>query len=144
MCRLRNLWFLLAALGSIAASGCVTLYSTRPVELTVTQSGSAQPVANQPVILSYTHSKFVGAPPSVSETTDDQGRVVLPVGDVEFPIRLQVGQATFDVDREVVRTGGVLKPDGEQEGVELRVAPRSRTLLEWLFRYRFHKTCGIL
>ena len=140
----RQINLLLVFLASCTASGCVAFHTTRPVELVLAHAESGQPVANQQVSLSYKRHMFQGAPGSITDHTDDRGRVVLHIAEVEFNLALQVGRATFSIDREIVRTGGALNYSDDQENLSLRVIPRTPTLIERLFGFGIHGTCGVL
>jgi hypothetical protein len=96
------------------------------------------------VILNYNRPIFQGAPNSLIGSTNKNGCVVLPIANVDFPMTLQAGRATFSLDREIVRTGGVLKYCDDEESLSLRVAPKPPTLLERLFGFGWYGTVGAL
>src|SRR5262245_27923402 len=86
MVQSRQIKLLLVTLASCTASGCVAFHTTSPVEMVLAHTESGQPVANQQVSLSYKHHMFQGAPGSITDHTDDRGRVVLHIADVEFDL----------------------------------------------------------
>jgi len=132
----------LALLASCAGSGCMAVYSTSPAEFVVTAADSGKPVANLPITVSYLHNVTVGAPSPVNGTTDEQGRVILPVADGQnfFPMSLQAGNRTFQLEGNILRDGGVLTewPSSANACVEqkvtVRIGPRPQRL-PFLFRH---------
>jgi hypothetical protein len=140
----RQARIMVAILISCTEGGCLAFYSTRPVELVLTRTESAQPVANEMVILSYNHSIFQGVPGEVVDATDQHGHVVLPIAEVSFRMTLQVGRAVFSLDRDIVRTGGVLRYGDEEDSISLRVVPKSPTFIQRLFGFGLYGTCGAL
>ncbi len=142
-------WFrqthsLLALLLCCPATGCVAFHSTHPVEMVLTDTASAQPVANKMVILSYKHHPFQGAPGGITASTDEHGTVTLPIADVDFSMTLQVGRAVFSLSQEIVRTGGVLHYRDDEENRSLRVIPKKPTAIQRLFGFSFYGTVGVL
>ena len=142
-------WFrqthvLLALLFCGPATGCVAFHSTHPVEMILTDTASAKPVANQMVILSYTHPQFQGAPWPVTTSTDEHGTVTLFIADVDFSMTLQVGRAVFSLSQDMARTGGVLHYRDAEENMSLRVIPRPPTVIQRLFGFGYYGTVGIL
>lgn len=142
-------WFrqthvLLALLLSGPATGCVAFHSTHPVEMVLSDTASAKPVANQMVILSYTHHQFQGAPGPITTSTDEHGTVTLPIADVDFSMTLQVGRAVFSLSQDIVRTGGVLHYRDAEVNMSLRVIPRQPTAIQRLFGFSFYGTTDML
>jgi hypothetical protein len=120
-------------------------YRTQPVEVLVTYTDTAKPVANQQVELSYRpETIFQGRPTSVVATTDEQGRAQLTVADLDFPLMLQVVGASFSFDPEPVRTGGALNSKDDEEKISIRLMPCRPTLLQRLFGFGVYGTCGAL
>ena len=86
--------------------GCLALYSTRPVTITVVDPDSDQPLANVPVKLQYEHVMVANAPLSQDGMTNEKGRVTLPVADFDYGvILLRAGNSEFTLSPKDVREG---------------------------------------
>ena len=97
---------------SCTESGClgsIGFYSTKPIEVVVTQTESAQPVSNQEVILNYKRpSIFHGVPGEIKARTDEHGRIVIPVANLDFDMSLNASGTKVDFNSGIVQQGGVL------------------------------------
>jgi hypothetical protein len=89
-----------------AAPGCLALYSTRPVTITVVDPESDRPLANVPVNLRYAHVMVANAPQSQDGVTNEKGRVTLPVADFDYGvILLRAGNSEFTLSPKDVHEG---------------------------------------
>jgi hypothetical protein len=146
----RLITLVLAIVASCGSSGCLAVYSTCPADFVVTATDSGKPLANLPVTVSYLHSVTVGAPEPVNGTTDQQGRVVLPVADSKnfFPMSLQVGNRTFQLDPNIVQDGGVLTEWQSsanacvQQKITVRLGPRPKSAPPFLKHYSIYSKAG--
>jgi hypothetical protein len=102
--RTRLAWFVAFIIGT--APGCLALYSTRPVTITVVDPESDRPLANVPVKLQYEHVMVANAPLSQDGMTNEKGRVALPVADFDYGvILLRAGNSEFTLSPKDVREG---------------------------------------
>jgi hypothetical protein len=89
-----------------ASSGCAS-YTTRDVEITVINAKSGKPEKDVSVTAQYRYMMVANAPRDVQGRTDAEGQLVLPMADFSSGgIALQVGESTFSIDDELVRSGG--------------------------------------
>jgi len=104
---------LLSLFLALTAPGCVAFYSTRPVEVTVLDPGSEEPVYNVPVSVKYHQIMVLNPPEAVHGTTDQSGVVVLRMANFENGvIEVLAGDTKFLLTGKMVRKGGVFK-DGQ-------------------------------
>src|SRR5262249_27925095 len=89
MVRCRTFAFVTATL-ACSLTGCLAIYSKRPVEVVVTSIDPGQPVPDLPVSVDYFYAPLayfgphvLNVPEEVSGVTDGNGRVVLPIADFE-------------------------------------------------------------
>ena len=88
-------------------TGCIAIYSKRPVEITVTSAETGRPVADLPVSVSYPAMMVLNVPREVKGVTDKDGRVVLPVADFDNgSIHVHAGDYGHFIEPEQVRNGG--------------------------------------
>ena len=146
MVRPRGLTTLTVAL-SCSLTGCLAVYSTRPVEVIVTSAETGQPVANLPVAvdypLFYAHyfgPRVLNMPKEAGSVTDENGRIVLPIADFGCgPIRLRAGDYGSSIKPDQVREGGMVAPDYWAFGPEktpkviLQLVPQRRSFAQRLF-----------
>lgn len=146
-----------AALGC-SLTGCLAIYSKRPVEVVVTDADTGQPVADLPVIVDYFKLTLeypavgpLNVPEGVRGVTDANGRVVLPIADFGHgSIRLQAGSYGSSIEPETVRKGGtvttndwsllgILAPEPratKTQKVVLQLIPQRRSFAHRLFGSR--------
>ena len=102
MVRCRMLAVAAAGLGC-SMTGCLAIYSTRPVEVVVTRADTGEPVPDLPVSVTYVYMLVPNPPKNVSGTTDANGRVVLPIADFDSgPIHFQAGDFFRSIKPETV------------------------------------------
>jgi hypothetical protein len=150
MARCKAFAFVTAAL-SCSLTGCLAVYSKRPVEVVVTDADTARPVADLPVSVRYDPGmpawyfapRPLNIPQEVSGVTDANGRVVLPLADFgSGSIRLDAGRRVCCIHPETVREGGSVTAAGyppEIDGtskVILQLVPQRRSLAHRLFGSR--------
>jgi hypothetical protein len=91
---------------SCAAPGCLALYSTRPVTITVVDPDSDRPLANVPVVVEYRSMGVLNTPNDVKGVTDANGRVTLPMSDFDDGVMLlKAGGGKFALSPEMVCNG---------------------------------------
>src|SRR4051794_8851553 len=109
MVRSRGMAIVTVALGC-SLTGCLAIYSKRPVEVVVTDANTGQPVAGLPVsvdylsmCLNYFGPHVLNIPEKQSAVTDTNGRVILPIADFDDgSIRLQAGSYGSCIKAETV------------------------------------------
>lgn len=131
-----RMFAILAAFLSCQTTGCLAVYSTRPVDVVVTRTDTGQPAANVPVKVSYMSMMVLNKPKDVEGATDATGRVLLPMADFSCGKYLQVGTTKFAVETDTLRDGGLLtyKPSANPEEpiptYAVRLVPRQRSLIQ--------------
>ena len=63
----------------LLTGGCLAAYTTRPVEVLVTDCDTGVPKAGIPVVFDYAYAGVLNPPGRAEGTTNNQGTVVLPV-----------------------------------------------------------------
>jgi hypothetical protein len=114
MARNRGLALLFWLAVSVSATGCVAVYSTRPVEITVLDPASKSPVANVPVSVKYHQMLVVNPPQPAKGTTDASGLVTLPVASFEGGlfggvVEVDAGDTKLLLTRALLQNGGVFE-----------------------------------
>jgi hypothetical protein len=116
---------MLAAAAVCSLTGCLAVYSKRPVEITVTSAETGRPVADLPVTVNYTAMMVLNIPREVKGVTDKDGRVVLPVADFNRGgIHVDAGDYGHFLEPEQVRNGGTK----ETTKGFLRLVPQTVTI----------------
>ena len=94
-------------------SGCVavSLHSTRPVEVRVTERDTGKPVSGAPVKIWYGYTGYgvfyvLRVPKPASATTDERGIAVLPMADFFQNTAFDVAGERFGLSNELIRRGG--------------------------------------
>jgi len=129
--------FILIAAWCVSATGCMALYSTRPVEIIATNAETGQPVANLPVSVKYEYLLVLNAPKEASGVTNANGRVILTVADFSNgDIFLQVGDYWNNIRPTLVRDGGVVTAEmwaapATTPKITLRLVPQRPSFLDW-------------
>jgi hypothetical protein len=147
MDKFRVLTLVVAALGC-SSTGCLDVYSTRPVDIIVTRTDTGQPAADVPVKVYYMSMMMLNQPRDVEGTTDATGRVTLPMADFLGGPYLRAGTTPFWVPVDTVRDGGLLtyKPTAHPEEpiptYSVRLIPRRRSFFQILFDQREEKQAG--
>jgi len=110
--KLQRTFFLLLALLSLC-NGCVlvSLHSTRPVQVRVTERETAKPVTGASLKIRYGYTGYgvvwvLRVPESASAQTDEQGIAILPMADFFQNINFTVNGERFGLDKELIRRGG--------------------------------------
>jgi hypothetical protein len=99
----------IAALSCAMLPGCISLYSTRPVEVVVTKAGSGEPAGGVPVEVRYVYMLVLNAPERAEGMTDTGGSVTLPIADFrDGIIVLKIGDSEYGLVAATVRQGGAL------------------------------------
>ncbi len=120
----------------LSSAGCAAKYTMRPVEVVVTNPKTNQPVANVPVSVGYSFFMVPNPPTQAEGTTDENGRVLLPIADFAAGgIHLTAGGNRFPLDALRVRSGGAIRrwvPDSDktQPEVVVRLVPRTSSELD--------------
>ncbi len=140
MARWRALSLMAAALGC-ASTGCLAVYSTRPVDVIVTRTDTGEPAAGVPVKVFYPSMFVLNQPRDVKGTTDATGRVTLPMADFQDGPCLRAGSTRYAVESDTVRVGGPLtyKPTANREPLptySVRLVPRRQSLVSRLLGCR--------
>jgi hypothetical protein len=130
---------LLAAALTCSMTGCLAIYSTRPVEVTAINAETGQPVANLPINVRYS-SMLGNLPTNASSITDATGRAVLPIADFQNgPISICGGGYESLLSPEMVRNGGMVvtgqrNPDSTiTPKVNLQLVPQPSSFFLRLF-----------
>ena len=99
-------------------SGCVavSMHSTRPVEVHVTDRATQQPVGGAVVSVVYTYDSYgvfhvFRVPDAAATQTDSNGVALLPMATFGFGIVFSVSGKYYDVTPNLIRHGGY--PRGE-------------------------------
>jgi hypothetical protein len=141
MVQCRVLSLVAAALGCFS-TGCLDVYSTRPVEVIVTRTDTGEPAAGVPVKVFYLAMFALNQPRDVEGTTDATGRVTLPMADFRCGPDLRAGTTMYGVESDTVREGGPLtyKPTANPEEpiptYSVRLVPRRQSLVNRLLGHR--------
>jgi hypothetical protein len=130
----------LAAALSTVQSGCLAIYSTRPVEVTVTNADTGKPVANIPVTVEYVGMLILNVPKKAEGVTDEHGRLLLPIADFDNgPIHLQAGGWGRSINPETVRYGSIVDTGDWSGGsvstpkIIMQLVPQRRSLAQRMF-----------
>jgi hypothetical protein len=100
---------ILAAI-SCSMTGCLAIYSKRPVEVIATDAATGQPVAQLPVSVSYAGMLILNNPKKEEGVTDENGRLLLRMADFESgAIDLRAGDYGRTINPEIVRKGGIVE-----------------------------------
>jgi hypothetical protein len=99
-------------------SGCVavSMHSTRPVEVHVTDRARHEPVCGAEVSIVYTYDSYgvfhvFRVPDAASAQTDSNGVALLPMATFGYGIVFRVAGKHYDVTPDLIRHGGY--PRGE-------------------------------
>jgi hypothetical protein len=121
---------MLAASFVCSLTGCLAVYSQRPVEITVTSAETGRPVPDLPVSVNYAAMMVLNIPRDVKGVTDKDGRVVLPVADFSGgPIHVNAGDYGHFLEPEQVRNGGTK----ETAAGSLRLVPQRPSFAQRVF-----------
>jgi len=130
---------LVAALGC-SSTGCLSMYSTRPVEIVATNAKTGQPVANLTVQVDYSNQLLLlNCPIKANGVTDEKGRTYISIADFEAGISVYAAGYESHIDPEVVRNGGsvTLKPETRDTDnglkVKLQLFPQPSSLFQRFF-----------
>jgi hypothetical protein len=129
---------LVAAALCCSSTGCLVVYSTRPVDVIVTRTDTGEPAAGVPVKVYYSSMMVLNQPRDVEGTTDATGRVTLPMADFLGGPSLRAGSTPFWAEADTVRDGGPLtyKPTANPEEpiptYSVRLVPRRQSLINRL------------
>lgn len=114
-------------------TGCVavSMHSTRPVEVRVTDKEGNRPVAGAKIEISYTYTGYgvfyvLRVPEPASAMTDEQGTANLPMADFFQKIIFKVNGERFSLNKELVRNGGLPEGGwwaGRSDGTTIHHAP---------------------
>lgn len=98
---------------ALVVSGCVgiSMHSTRPVEVRLTEIPSGLPIRQTDLTVTYEYDSYgcfwlARTPPPSSAITDDDGRATILVADFRYSITLEAGKYRFSLSRALVRSGG--------------------------------------
>jgi len=132
-----------AAALSCTSTGCLAVYSTRPVDVIVTRTDTGEPAAGVPVKVFYLAMFVLNQPRDVEGTTDASGLVTLPMADFRDGPFIRAGSTEFwGVEAKTVREGGPLtyKPTANPEEpiptYSVRLVPRRQSLISRLLGHR--------
>jgi hypothetical protein len=130
-------------------TGCLSVYSTRPVDVVVTRTDTGQPAAEVPVRVGYGSKVTLNPPTSAEGTTDAAGRVTLPIADFESGLTMLSADGTrYDIAPDIVRAGGPLTykssahPDEPVPTYSVRIVTREKSLRTLLLDLMRHKECA--
>ena len=123
--------FLLAAL-CCSLTGCLDCYSTRPVEIAVTEKSTGKPAANVPVKIQYGNMFSLNPPDNIKANTDAHGVVILPLANFRSGPSIFAGEDWYEVTTKEVNEGGHPKYRiSEQPLYSVQLIPRR---LPWFYR----------
>jgi hypothetical protein len=124
---------------SLTTTGCLAVYSTRPVEVVVTREDTGEPVADLPISVTYGYMLVANPPTNTHGSTDASGRVVLTIADFDSgSIHLQAGDFGSSIRAEKVRAGGPVTTArwsdqaADAPKVRMQLVSDKRSLLERL------------
>lgn len=89
---------MLALVVGCCSSGCVGVCSFYPTDLVVTRAGTGEPAAGVPVRVTYPQWWMVNRPESICRTTDEDGKVTLPMAALDPGFTLEAGTTQYWVD----------------------------------------------
>ncbi len=99
-------------------TGCVvvSMHSTRPVEVHVTDRSTREPVPGADVSIQYSYDSYgvfyvLRMPEDASARTDPNGVAVLPMASFGYAITFRVAGRYYEVTPSLIRHGGF--PSGE-------------------------------
>jgi hypothetical protein len=112
MARNRGFACLLFPFLLIPATGCVAVYSSRPMEITVLDPATKTPVSNVPVTVKYRQVMVLNPPQPAKGTTDTSGTVTLPMAGFEGGlygglIEVDAGDTKLLLTRALLKKGGI-------------------------------------
>ena len=110
---------LLMAASLLILNGCVlvSMHSTRPVEVHVTDSLTHEPVSGANLSIQYCYDSYgvfyvLRMPDDVSACTDSNGIAVLPMATFGYGIVFHVAGRHFEVTPSLIRHGGYASGGG--------------------------------
>lgn len=132
-----SLRLLMVAVVAGCSTGCA-LYSSRPVEVVVSDIKTGEPVPDLSVSVYYMATFVLNIPNDEHAVTDANGRAVLPMADfANGLIHLRAGDCGRSLSVDDVRQGGKYPlarwtTDPEAAEVAIQLTPRPRSLRWWL------------
>ncbi len=105
------------------------MHSMYEVEIEVKEYQSNQPIPGLDVSVAYDYDSygwfyFANTPKGVSGSTDEEGKVNFRLADYRYRILMRVADSTVDLNKEVIREGGVLNIPSRNPAYKVLLHPR--------------------